>query len=160
MVRLPSVSLPFCLFVPLTPDCSSLPTFRNVPRHVPHLNQDTPVRERAFHFRLIRRPREHSIFNLYLLAPSCSSKGPLLRSLEQMFLFGITAIIFVLSTIVIVLGPGLTSQAILIMIEKMDPSFDKLWSPHKIHIVSVIITVVTRLNARFSPSFIWSLVVE
>ena len=48
MVRLPS--LPFCLFVPLTPDCPSFSTFRSVPRRVPYLNQDTPVRKRAFHF--------------------------------------------------------------------------------------------------------------
>jgi hypothetical protein len=77
-----------------------------------------------------------------------------------MFLFGITTITFILCTIVLVLGPALTSQGIPIMIKNMDPSFDKVWSPHKTHIVQVIIAVITRLNARFSPSFIWSLVVE
>jgi len=76
-----------------------------------------------------------------------------------MFLFGITTITFMLCTTVLVLGPGLTSQGIPIMIKKMDPSFDKAWSPHKIHIVQVIIAVITRLNARFPPSFIWSHVV-
>jgi len=70
------------------------------------------------------------------------------------------AIIFVLSTIVIVLGFGLASQGIPIVIKTVDPSFDKVWSPHKMHIVQVIIAVITRLNARFPPSFIWSLVVE
>jgi hypothetical protein len=77
-----------------------------------------------------------------------------------MFLFAITMIIFILSTTVIVLGPGLTSQGIPIEIKKMDPSFDRVWSPHKIHVVDAIICVITRLNARFPPSFIWSLIVE
>jgi hypothetical protein len=71
---------------------------------------------------------------------------------EQTFLFGITTIIFILSTIVIVLGPGLTSQAISGMIKMKDPSFDRagVWSAHKIHLVEVIIAFITRLVARFS----------
>jgi len=97
---------------------------------------------------------------LSLLAPSRSSKGPLFHSLDHMSLFGITTIIFILCTTVIVLGPGLMSQGIPIEIKKLDPSFDKAWSPHKVHIVQVIIAVITRLNARFPPSFNWSLVVE
>ncbi len=48
---------PYCFlpsrFVPHMPDhCSA---FRNVPRRVPHLNEDTSVRARAFHFQLTRR---------------------------------------------------------------------------------------------------------
>jgi len=78
------------------------------------------------------------------------SKGPLLRSVEQMFLFGITAIIFILSTIVIVLGPGLMSQVIPTMIKTMDPSFDRVWSIHKLYVVSSMMTVITGLNPILS----------
>jgi len=67
-----------------------------------------------------------------------------------MFLFGVTAIIFILSTIVIVLGPGLTSQLILMSIKVTDPSFDRAWSPHKFYVVTVIISFITRFVARFS----------
>ena len=75
-----------------------------------------------------------------------------------MFLFGITAIIFMLSTIVIVLGPRLASQVIPIMIKTRDPSFDRVWSPHKLYVVNAITTVITGLNACFPPSFTWSIV--
>jgi len=78
------------------------------------------------------------------------SKGPLLRSVEQMFLFGITAIIFILSTIVIVLGPGLMSQVIPTMIKTMDPTFDRVWSIHKLYVVSSMMTVITGLNPILS----------
>ena len=50
-----------------------------------------------------------------------------------------------------VLGPGLTSQFKFIIINMIDPSFDRVWSPHKIDVVSVIIAVSTRFVAR-SPS--------
>ena len=72
------------------------------------------------------------------------------RSLEHMFLFGITTITFIFCTTVIVLGPGLASQGIPSMIKTKDPSFDKAWSPHKIHLVEVIIAFITRFVARFS----------
>jgi len=78
------------------------------------------------------------------------SKGPLSHSPGSMFLFGITTIVFILSTIVIVLGPGLTSQGIPLIIKDLDPSFDKVWSARKIHLVIVIIAFITRLVARFS----------
>jgi hypothetical protein len=67
-----------------------------------------------------------------------------------MFLFGITAIIFILSTIVIVLGPQLTPQSIAINLKLKDPSIDRLLSLHKIHLVEVIIAFITRFVARFS----------
>jgi hypothetical protein len=89
-------------------------------------------------------------FKLSLLTPSRSSKGSVFRSLEHMFLFGITTITFIFCTTVIVLGPGLASQSIPSMIKTKDPSFDKAWSPHKIHLVEVIIAFITRLVARFS----------
>jgi hypothetical protein len=48
---LPSLSLPFRLFLPLTaPDRSSRFVFRNVPCRVLHLSQDTSVRARSFPF--------------------------------------------------------------------------------------------------------------
>jgi len=67
-----------------------------------------------------------------------------------MFLFGITTIIFILSTIVIVLGPGLAFQLVPLMIKTMDPSSDRVWSPHKIHLVAVIIVFITGFVARLS----------
>jgi hypothetical protein len=66
-----------------------------------------------------------------------------------MFLFGITAIIFILSTIVIVLGPELTPQSIATIV-KLSPSIGRVWSPHEIHLVEVIIAFITRFVARFS----------
>ena len=48
---LPSLSLPFSLFLPLTaPDNPSRLVFRNVPWSVLHINQDTSVRARSFPF--------------------------------------------------------------------------------------------------------------
>jgi hypothetical protein len=67
-----------------------------------------------------------------------------------MFLFGITTIIFILSTIVIVLGPKLTSLFIPMLIKDLDPSFDKVWSAHKVQLVEVIIAFITGFVARFS----------
>jgi uncharacterized BrkB/YihY/UPF0761 family membrane protein len=67
-----------------------------------------------------------------------------------MFLFGITTIIFILSTIVIVLGSGMMSQFVSFKIKTIDPSFDKAWSLHKIRLVEVIIAFITGFVARFS----------
>jgi hypothetical protein len=70
-----------------------------------------------------------------------------------MFLFGITTIIFMLSTIVIVLGPGLRSQGIHLIVKTIDPSLDRFWSLGKINVVSAVITVISRLIVRF-PTFL------
>jgi hypothetical protein len=153
----PSLSLPFSPFLPLTaPDHPSYLVFRIVSRRVLHLNQDTSVRARSFS----NDPSPARTLKLSPLASSCSSKGPLSHSFGSMFLFGITTIIFILSTIFMVLGPGLMSQFDLLVIKMLDPSFDRIWSPHKITVASVIIAVITRLVVRFTPSFISPLVVE
>lgn len=147
---------PYCflsvfIFHRRTPDHPSLPAFRDVPRHVLHLNQDTSVRARAFHSQIDTSPAQ--TLKLSLLAPSCSSKGPLFHALGHMFLFGTSTIIFILSTIVIVLGPALMSQRIRIIIKIIDPSLNGIWPPHKSDIVNGIIVAITRLNARFPLSF-------
>jgi len=81
---------------------------------------------------------------------SCSSKGSLFHSLGHMFLFGITTIIFLLATTVIVVGTPLTSQRIPNMIKFIDPtSVIGTWSPHELDVVVGILATITRLNARF-----------
>jgi hypothetical protein len=140
MVRAPSLLLRFNLFVLCTPDHQSRSAFRNILCHVLRLNQDTPVRARAFHFRVTLK--------LHLLAPSCSSKGPLFQSRGYMFLFGITTIIFMLTTTDLILDFELTSQDISSTIHAFDRSFDNVWSPQKIRAVNVVNTVIPRLNAR------------
>ena len=76
------------------------------------------------------------------------------HSLGHMFLFGITTIIFILATTVIIVGTGLTSQGIPIIIKMIEPSFDIGWSPHKMDVVVGIIAVITRLNVRLEPLFL------
>jgi hypothetical protein len=67
-----------------------------------------------------------------------------------MFLFGITTIIFLLATTVIVVGTPLTSQRIPNMIKFIDPtSVIGTWSPHELDVVVGILATITRLNARF-----------
>ena len=70
----PHPMLPFSLCPQHMLDRPSLLAFRNLPRHVPYLNQDASVRAHAFHFRLTRRPCEHSNvpFSPSLAAP----RGP------------------------------------------------------------------------------------
>jgi hypothetical protein len=124
-----------------------------------HINQDTSVRPRSFPFPI--GPSAVRTLKLSLLASSCSSKGPLSHSPGSMFLFWITTIIFILSTTFMVFGPGLTSQLNLLAIQFFDATtFERIWSPHKINVVSVIIAVITRLVVRFPPSLIWPLVVN
>ena len=69
-----------------------------------------------------------------------------------MFVFGITTIIFILATTVIVFGPGLTTQGIPFIIRMIDPSIVVGWSTHKLDVIVGIIAVITRLNVRFSSS--------
>ena len=70
-----------------------------------------------------------------------------------MFLFGITTIIFILATTVIIVGTGLTTQGIPIIIKMIDPSFVIGWSPHKMDVIVGIIAVITRLNVRLTLIF-------
>ena len=65
-----------------------------------------------------------------------------------MFVFGITTVIFILATAVILLGPGLTTQGIPVIIKIIDPSIAVGWSPHKLNAVVNFVAVITRLNAR------------
>jgi len=116
-----------------------------------HLNQDTFVRM-CFSFPIDPSPARTLKRSFFAL--SCSSKGPVFRCLEHMFLFGITTIIFILSTTVIVLGPAVIFQAIAITNKYIDPSFDGVWSQFKFGVVFLIILVITRLNARFPPSLV------
>ena len=78
-----------------------------------------------------------------------SSKGSLLNSPGHMFMFGTTTLIFVLATLVIAVGTGLTSQGIPFIIRLIDPSFVIGWSPHKIDVVVGLIATITRVNACF-----------
>ncbi len=73
-----------------------------------------------------------------------------------MFVFIITTIIFVLATIVLFFGPGITTQGIPIIIKMIDPSIAVGWSPHKLDVVVGIIAVITRLNARIRLFIIWA----
>ena len=62
-------------------------------------------------------------------------------------MFCSTLIIFLLATTLIVIGPGMTSQAIPMIIKAIDPSLVIGWSPHKVDIVVGAIATITRLNA-------------
>ena len=146
----PSLLHPFSLYVPRMPDHPSLSAFISP--------QSGYFCVYVLSFPIDPSRRERS--NVPFFALSCSSKGPVFRCLEHMFLFGITTIIFILSTAVIVLGPAVIFQAIAITNKYIDPSFDGVWSQYKFGVVFLIILVITRLNARFPPSFIWSLIVE
>lgn len=64
-------------------------------------------------------------------------------------MFGSTTIIFVLATIVIIIGPGLTLQAIPGVITFIDPSIPIGWSIHKIDVMTGVVAAVTRINASF-----------
>ncbi|KAI9450481.1 hypothetical protein BJY52DRAFT_1191834 [Lactarius psammicola] len=77
------------------------------------------------------------------------SKGSLFHSPGQMFLFGSTTVIFVLATVVIIVGPGLTLQAIPGIIKFIDPSFVIGWSTHKIDVMTGVVATITRINAGF-----------
>ncbi|KAF8466063.1 hypothetical protein DFH94DRAFT_781592 [Russula ochroleuca] len=78
------------------------------------------------------------------------SKGSLFNSAGHMIVFGITTIIFILATTVILLGPGLTTQGIPFIIKIIDPSFAVGWSPHKLNAVVGFVAVITRLNPFLS----------
>ncbi|KAH9173239.1 hypothetical protein EDB89DRAFT_2068992 [Lactarius sanguifluus] len=75
------------------------------------------------------------------------SKGALFHSPGHMFMFGSTTLIFVLATVVIVVGPGLTLQAIPGIIRFIDPSLAVGWSIHKINIMTGVVATITRINA-------------
>jgi hypothetical protein len=77
-----------------------------------------------------------------------------------MFLFGITTIIFILSTAYMVLIPQLIFQPSFLGIESIDPDFDSAWSLYKFDVVGVIISVTKSSIVCFPPSFIWPLVVD
>jgi hypothetical protein len=93
-------------------------------------------------------------YKLYLLAPSCSSKGALFQSQGHVFLFGITTIIFILSTTGLILSIALTSQYIPFAIHTLDRSFDNVWSLQKMRVVSGITTAIAKLNACFTHPFV------
>src|SRR5216683_645427 len=93
-------------------------------RRLSHLNQDTFV-HMCFSFPIDPLPVRTLKCSFFTL--SCSSKGTMFHCLEYMFLFGITTIIFILSTTIIVLGPTVIFQAIAITNKNIDPSFDRVW---------------------------------
>lgn len=64
-------------------------------------------------------------------------------------MFWSTTLIFVLATVVIIVGPGLTMQAIPGVIKYIDPSVVVGYSIHKIDVLTGVIAVITRLNACF-----------
>lgn len=64
-------------------------------------------------------------------------------------MFGSTTIIFVLATVVIIVGPGLTLQAIPGFITFIEPSINIGWSMHKIDVMTGIVAAVTRINVGF-----------
>jgi len=67
-------------------------------------------------------------------------------------MFGMTTLIFILATVVIALGSGLTYQGLPFIIKMIDSSVAVGWSSHKLDVIVGIIAVITRLNARFPPS--------
>lgn len=78
------------------------------------------------------------------------SKGSLFHSPGHMFMFGSTTLIFVLATVVIIVGPGLTMQAIPGIIRFIDPSLAVGWSTHKINVMTGVVATVTRINPIIS----------
>lgn len=78
-----------------------------------------------------------------------SSKGSLFHSRGHKFMFWSTTVIFILATAVIVVGPGLTLQAIPGVINFIDPSIPIGWSMHKIDVMTGVIAFVTRINVGF-----------
>ena len=114
--------------------------YRDAFRRVLHFNQDTAVSS----------PHPVQGFLNFVF----SSKGSLFHSRGNIFMFGSTTIIFVLATVVIIVGPGLTLQAIPGFITFIEPSINIGWSLHKIDIMTGIVASITRINvgSRF-PSF-------
>jgi hypothetical protein len=139
----------------MTPDHPSLLVFRNVLWSVLHINQDTSVRERSFPFPI--DPSAVRTLKLSLLASSCSSKGPLSDSRGSMFLFGITTIIFMLSTTFMVLDPWSRFEFDSPMIQSLSraTTSHRTWSQHKVNVVNAIIEVSFMSIVRFPPSLIW-----
>jgi len=78
------------------------------------------------------------------------SKGSLFDSRGNIFLFGSTTLIFVLATVVIIVGPGLTLQIIPGFIKFIDPSVVVGWSSHKIDVMTGVIATITRINPIIS----------
>ncbi|KAI9439073.1 hypothetical protein H4582DRAFT_1946478 [Lactarius indigo] len=78
------------------------------------------------------------------------SKGALFHSPGHMFMFGSTTLIFVLATVVIIVGPGLTLQAIPGVIKFIDPSFAIGYSIHKIDVLTGVVAAITRINPVIS----------
>jgi len=77
-----------------------------------------------------------------------------------MFLVGITTIIFILSTTLVILGTGLVSQGLPVIIKVLEPSFDHVWSLHKMRIVGAIMGVIAKLNPVLSDVvFAWRAIV-
>ena len=64
-------------------------------------------------------------------------------------MFVSTTIIFALATVAIVIGPGLTLQAIPGVITYINPSIAIGWSIHKIDVMTGVIAAITRINAGF-----------
>ena len=64
-------------------------------------------------------------------------------------MFWSMTLIFVLATVVIVVGPGLTLQAIPGVINFIDPSIAIGWSIHKIDVMTGVVAFVTRINVGF-----------
>ena len=64
-------------------------------------------------------------------------------------MLGSTTLIFVLATVVIIVGPALTLQTIPGFIKFIDPSFVIGWSNHKIDVMTGVVATVTRINVGF-----------
>ncbi|KAI0258134.1 hypothetical protein BC834DRAFT_119953 [Gloeopeniophorella convolvens] len=76
--------------------------------------------------------------------------GPLSRSRANTFMFSVTTFMFIFGTVAIVLGPGLTLQAVPFIVEDFDPSFPGGWSNRTTNTVAAIFAVITRLNPILS----------
>ncbi|KAI0258520.1 hypothetical protein BC834DRAFT_1036326 [Gloeopeniophorella convolvens] len=86
-------------------------------------------------------------FAMYWISVSVLlANGPLSRSRANTFMFCITTLMFVLGTVAIVLGPGLTLQIIPGVIRDFDSSFTGGWSNHTIDTVTSIFAVLIRFN--------------
>ncbi|KAI0258519.1 hypothetical protein BC834DRAFT_65865 [Gloeopeniophorella convolvens] len=78
------------------------------------------------------------------------SKGSLMASRPHMFIFGTTTLIFVLATTAIILGPGLTLQAIPAIIDAIDPTAHVGYSAHKLDTITGVFAFITRINPILS----------
>ncbi|KAH8993744.1 hypothetical protein EDB92DRAFT_1853160 [Lactarius akahatsu] len=83
--------------------------------------------------------------------------GSLFHSPGHMFMFGSTTLIFVLATVVIIVGAGLTLQPIPGVIRFIDPSISIGWSIHKIDVMAGVVAapVISDMVCAWRAVVLW-----